>query len=372
MRNLPSLILAFMVLTQHTSGASSFPREAEVDRILSDFSKPNTPGAAVAIIQDGKTLLQKGYGMASLEKGSRCESTTDFRLASMTKQFTAACVLLLAQEKKLSLDEPLTAFFPEFPAYGKQITVRHLLHHTSGLLDYEDLIPKGTTLPVLDRDVLRLLIKQDHTQFKPGERFEYSNSGYSILSLIVETRSGMPFPRFLKTRIFEPLKMRGTLAYEQGFSVIPNRACGYSSEANAFKQTDQSLTSSVLGDGGIYSSVTDLAKWDAALYGGKVLPRSLIAQAFEPGPKADAAGNRYGCGWFINQYRGLKEIWHSGNTMGFTSRILRFPEKKFAVVILANRSDASLAEPARQIVDMCLFNGIKPPNEMPVPPDPTK
>lgn len=351
-----------------------------MDRIFIPYAQPNTPGAAVAIVQNGRALLQKGYGMADLEKGVRCEPTTDFRLASMTKQFTAACVLMLAGEKRLSLDEPLTAFFPAFPSYGKQITVGHLLHHTSGLLDYEELIPKGTVLPVLDRDVLRILMAQDHTQFRPGEKFEYSNSGYSVLSLIVEVSSGMPFAQFLKVRIFEPLKMSGTLAYEQGFSVISNRAYGYSERTDgkakpqepAFTRTDQSLTSSVLGDGGVYSSVADLVKWDAELYGGKVLSRKLLAEAFEPGPQADNAGNRYGCGWFINEYRGLKQIWHSGNTMGFTSRILRFPGKKFTVIILANRSDAALAEPARQIVDLCLFGGVKAVNEGPVPPDPTK
>jgi len=364
------ICLAVLMLLQQTKGASTL--EAQVDALLSDYAGQDTPGAAVTIIQDERVLLSKGYGSANIEQKSPCRPETNFRLASMTKQFTAACILLLENEGKLTLEEDLTELFPEFPTYGKTITVRHLLSHTSGLLDYEDLIPNGTVLPVLDRDVLRLLMQQDHTKFKPGEKFDYSNSGYSLLSLVVEVRSGMTFAQFLRTRIFVPLTMEHSLAYEQGLSAIPNRAYGYTKDGDSSKRTDQSLTSSVLGDGGIYSSVVDLVKWNAALNSEKLLPKRAFEQAFTPGPKADEAGNRYGFGWFINEYRGLKEVWHSGNTMGFTSRVLRFPEKKFAVILLANRSDAKLADPALRIVDYCLFGGSRDAGAKEVPPDPTK
>ena len=328
----------------------------KLDALFHEFSQPGSPGASVVIIKDGKIALAKGYGLANLEEKIPCGTNTNFRLASVTKQFTAMSVLILADRKQLALDEPLTDFFPEFPAYGRQITVRHLLTHTSGLLDYEDLIPKGTGLPVLDRDVLRLLMQQDKTYFPPGTKYRYSNSGYSLLALIVEARSGNTFAQFLQANIFGPLKMKHTLAYEQGLSVVPNRAYGYSPDSSGFKRTDQSLTSSVLGDGGIYSSVADLYQWDQALYTDKLISRKLLKLAFTPATAAERADTGYGFGWFIGQYRGLREIWHSGNTIGFTTRIARFPNKHFTVIILTNRNDANIGEIPHRIADWCLFS----------------
>jgi CubicO group peptidase (beta-lactamase class C family) len=265
-------------------------------------------------------------------------------------------ILILADRNKLSLDESLVDLFPEFPRYGKQITVRHLLGHTSGLIDYEDVIPAGTTIPVLDRDVLRLLLKQDKTYFPPGSKFRYSNSGYSLLSLIVEVRSGMPFARFLRKNIFQPLKMKNSLAYEEGFAIIPNRAYGYTVGDQGLTRTDQSLTSSVLGDGGIYTSVTDLYKWHQALYSTKLVSAKWLKLAFTPGSlPTDFPNSHYGFGWYLGNYRGLKEIWHYGETRGFTTRIARFPERKFTLVILTNRNNAKISELPHKITDLYLF-----------------
>ncbi|HYV28725.1 MAG TPA: serine hydrolase domain-containing protein, partial [Candidatus Eisenbacteria bacterium] len=199
---------------------------AKLDSLFKEYSRADSPGASVMIIQNGKVIVAKSYGLANVEDKIPCATNTDFRLASVTKQLTAMAVLILADHKKLSLEEHLTDFFPEFPAYGKQITVRHLLTHTSGLIDYEDVIPKGTEIPVLDRDVLRLLMQQDKTYFPPGSKYKYSNSGFALLAQIVEVRSGNTFAHFLKENIFEPLKMNNSLAYEQGISVVPNRAYG--------------------------------------------------------------------------------------------------------------------------------------------------
>ena len=303
----------------------------------------------------GKVVLAKGYGLANLEAKIPCATNTNFRLASVTKQFTAMAVMILAERKKVSLDERLPDFFPEFPAYGNQITVRQLLTHTSGLLDYEDLIPKGTEIPVLDRDVLRLLLQQDKTYFPPGTKYRYSNSAYALLALIVEARSGNTFARFLQENIFRRLNMSHTLAYEKGLSVVPNRAYGYSPDAGGFKRTDQSLTSSVLGDGGIYSSVADLYQWDQALYTDKLVSLKMLKLAFTPGPPTEHPDTGYGFGWFVGQYRGLREIWHSGTTLGFTTRIARFPSKKFTVIILTNRTEARIAEFPHRIADWYLF-----------------
>jgi CubicO group peptidase (beta-lactamase class C family) len=232
-----------MTLSANTASGGTDTLTPRVDALFRDFNQAGSPGASVMIIKGGKVMLAKGYGLANVEERIPCGTNTNFRLASVTKQFTAMAVMILAERRKLSLDERLTDFFPEFPPYGRQITLRHLLTHTSGLIDYEDVIPKGTEIPVLDRDVLRLLMRQDKTYFPPGAKYRYSNSAYALLALIVETRSGNTFARFLQENIFRPLKLNHTLAYEQGLSVVPNRAYGYSSDGSGFKRTDQSLTS---------------------------------------------------------------------------------------------------------------------------------
>jgi len=354
----PLLSILFILFASMRALAASADHEIEarMDELFRDYSRPGVPGASVMVVRQGRVVFAKGYGLADVERGVPCGTNTNFRLASVTKQFTAMAVMMLAERKRLSLNETLTDFFPEFPECGRAITVRHLLTHTSGLIDYEDVIPNGTTIPVLDRDVLRLLLPQDKTYFPPGTKFRYSNSAYALLASIVEARSGQTFAHFLKQNIFEPLKMKGTLAYEQGSSLVQNRACGYTAEGSSLKRTDQSLTSSVLGDGGIYSSVADLGKWDAALVPGKLVKKKTLDQIFSPGPETDHPGTRYGYGWYIGEYRGTREIWHSGTTRGFSTRIVRYPAKRSAVIILTNRNEAQLSELAHAIADACLFD----------------
>ncbi len=288
-----------MTLSARIAQASPDVMTQKLEALFHDYDRADCPGACVMVIQNGKILAAKGYGLADLETKTPCATNTNFRLASVTKQFTAMAVMILAERKKLSLDERLTDFFPEFPEYGKLISVRQLLSHTSGLDDYEDVIPKGTEIPVLDRDVLRLLMKQNKTYFPPGTKYRYSNSAYALLALMVEARSGSTFAQFLRKSIFQPLKMSNTLAYEQGISVVPNRAYGYSAKDGSFVRTDQSLTSSVLGDGGVYSSVSDLYKWDQALYTSKLVSPRMLQLAFTSHIETDHSNTGYGFGWMI-------------------------------------------------------------------------
>jgi CubicO group peptidase (beta-lactamase class C family) len=325
-----------------------------ISDLFKDFVLPNAPGANVLVVHKGQPLYRASFGLADLEQAISCTPQTNFRLASLTKQFTAMAVLMLVESGKLALDEPLSEFFREFPSCGEKITVRHLLSHTSGLLDYEDLIPAGTTLPVRDADVLRLLLERNETYFPSGAKYRYSNSGYALLALAVEVRSGSRFATFLQERIFERLSMLGTLAYERGISRVEHRALGYSRRGPRFTRDDQSLTSSVLGDGGIYSSITDLAKWDEALYGETLVSQSTCELAFTGVTSTDLAQTEYGFGWFIGQYRGLKEVWHYGETAGFTTRISRFPQKRFTTIILTNRSQADIAAIPHLIADRLL------------------
>jgi len=244
----------------------------QIDAVLANLKSATAPGAAALVVHNGRVVFRRGYGVTGLRTLQKIDERTNFRLASFTKQFTAACIMLLARDGKLSYDDHLTRFFPEFPAYGNSITVRNLLNHTSGLEDYEDLLsqqypntPLEKVPQILDAGVLKLLERQTTVKFPAGTKWEYSNSGYAVLAMIVETVSGKPFGEFLQERIFTPLKMKNTLAYERGKNEVPHRAYGHSRQGDSWHQTDQSPTSAVLGDGGIYSSLDDLAKWDRAL-----------------------------------------------------------------------------------------------------------
>jgi CubicO group peptidase (beta-lactamase class C family) len=346
------LLFAFAALFSFSFSAMSQP-EKKIDELLQRFNEPNSPGAAVMVIKDGKAIFAKGYGLANIADNIRCSTNTNFRLASVTKQFTAMAIMILAERGKLSLEDKMTKFFPEFPDYGKEITIRHLLTHRAGLLDYEEVMPPNLTIPLSDRDVLWIMCEQDHLEFPAGEKFHYSNTGYSLLSLIVEVVSGQKFAAFLKENIFQPLGMTNSIAYEPGISVVPNRAYGYAKVKDGFEFADQSSTSAVLGDGGIYSSVIDMFKWDQAFYTEKLVSKKMLQQAFTiHSPSSDMEGSGYGFGWYLGEYRGAIHIWHYGSTCGFSTKIERFPEKKLTVILLTNRRDANLKEIQEKIADL--------------------
>lgn len=306
------------------------------------------PGAALLVVQDGEPVVRKAYGLANLEPRAPATPGTNYRLASVSKQFTAAAILLLAQDGRLGLDDPLRRWLPSLPDAANGITLRHLLTHTSGLVDYEDLMAPGATEQVLNADVLRLLNPEDRLYFTPGSAWRYSNSGYALLALIVERASGRRYPDFLRTRIFEPLGMRHTLAYLRGGPEIANRAFGHSEIDGRWTRTDQSSTSAVLGDGGIYSSIDDLARWDAALYDDRLLPQSVWRAAFAPTTASDDPDVRYGFGWRITG----ETLWHSGETIGFRNVIVRYPQRRLTVVLLSNRNDPEPYATAKEIAGL--------------------
>jgi CubicO group peptidase (beta-lactamase class C family) len=323
------------------------------DALFRDFDRPNSPGAAVIVIKDGKALFAKGYGLADLEKKIPCTTNTNFRLASVTKQFTAMAVLILAEQGRLSLEDRLPKFFPEFPAYGETISLHHLLTHASGLPDYEDHIPDGTTIPLSDRDVLFILRQQSQIDFVPGSQFHYSNSAYVLLALIVENVSGQTFPVFLREKIFDSLGMTNSIAYVAGRSCVPNRAYGYVNGTSGWELSDQSVTSAVLGDGGIYSSVADLFKWDQALYTEKLISRTMLADAFNAhSSQSDFEGSGYGYGWYVGNFRGAERIWHYGSTCGFSTRIERLPGRKLSVIVLTNRRDTEIPPIVEKLIEL--------------------
>lgn len=320
-------------------------------------------------MHDGKAVFRHGYGVTDLRTRSSIDPQTDFRLASFTKQFTATCIMLLVRDGNLHYDDHLTDIFPELPEYGKAITVRNLLNHTSGLPDYEDILmrqypntPPDKIPQILDAGVLKLLEQQTAGQFPAGSKWQYSNSGYAVLAMIVEKVSGKPFGQFLHDRIFAPLKMNHTLAYEKGKNEVPHRAYGHSKEKDGnWSETDQSPTSAVLGDGGIYTSIDDLENWDRALGAHTLLTETEMQPALTPvqptsGPAKSQSGKNlsYGFGWFLDPYHGHRRMSHDGETIGFRTTIQRFPDDNLTVIVLANRTDIDPAAMALKVADLYL------------------
>ena len=326
-----------------------------VDDLLTAYSGSSVPGASVVVIRDGQLIVRRAYGMADLEHRVLATPETDYRLASVSKQFTAMAVMLLVKDGKLRYDQPIRDFLPELPPATAAVTVRHLLNHTSGLLDYEDLIPETRTTQLDDNDVLALLAAQDSVYYPAGTQYRYSNSGYVLLGLIVARVSGMSLPAFLRARIFGRLGMRATVMHVEGSDTIPHRAYGYSPRGGTFVQTDQSLTSATLGDGGIYTNVDDMVLWDQALYGTTLVDSATLALATTPPQLPAGAETQYGFGWFVDSYRGEKRWRHTGETSGFRNAILRFPGRRLTIVVLTNRSSGEPLAIAERIADRLLF-----------------
>lgn len=312
-------------------------KENQIDQIFENYNLPGMPGAAVAVIENGNFIFNKGYGLAVVEEKIPVTDSTDFRLASVTKQFTAMCVLQLIEKGQLKFETTLTDIFPDFPTYGKEITIKNILQHTSGLVDYESLIADTVTVQVKDKDVLKMMMSIDSVYFAPGEQHRYSNTGYALLTQVIEKVTGMPFRDYLKENIFNRLGMKNTLAYEKGINTVPNRAYGYTIKDRKVERTDQSITSAVLGDGGIYSNLKDLLKWDQSLYNDELISKSLLEKAFTKGVLNSGEEFNYGFGWRLETYKELKIIYHTGSTRGFRNIIYRIPEKNFTAIILTNR-----------------------------------
>jgi CubicO group peptidase (beta-lactamase class C family) len=357
-------------------------REKQVEASFSSLASPDAPGFAVLVRQSGKTAFERGYGVRDLRTKTKIDARTNFRLASFTKQFTATAIMLLVHDGNLQYDDKLTKFFPDFPAYGKNITIRNLLHHTSGLPDYEDLMDaeEKTRGPlwtpehqIQDAEVLQLLEKTSKGFFAPGTSWAYSNSGYVLLGLVVSKISGEPFGEFLRQRIFSPLHMDRTLLYVKGKNEVANRAYGHTREkdSGAFKESDQSSTSATQGDGGVYSNLEDLAKWDDALQNHALLNAEEMKPAVAavklpdgspthwPGQPHGDNGTpgkpvSYGFGWFLDPYHGDQRMWHTGGTMGFGTVIQRFTNDGLTVIILCNRTDVDPEKLALQVADIFL------------------
>jgi CubicO group peptidase (beta-lactamase class C family) len=318
---------------------------------------PDCPGASVLAIDDGKVVFRHSYGLADVENNVPCTPTTNFRMASVSKQFTATAILMLVDRELISLDDTLTKFFPDFPEYGQEITVRQLLTHTSGIPDYEELVPKGTTLQLKDLDVLQLLMQTDMPLFDPGSEWRYSNSGYVLLGLIVERASKKPFDIFMKEDIFSPLKMTTSNVFQRGLNVVPERAFGHIKKDGQWVRADQSVTSATQGDGCVYTSVDDYAKWLRGHAERRLLSGKSHDAMFSPQVKTNRGDSSYSYGWFHDEYRGEERVHHNGDSRGFRLCSQVYPDRMAAVIVQFN---CDLKEPTipigERLSDILIFD----------------
>jgi CubicO group peptidase (beta-lactamase class C family) len=320
--------------------------EQQIDTLLAKWNRPGVPGAVIEVIRDGKVLLSKGYGFADLERSVPMTTASRFTVGSMSKQFTAFSIHLLAQEGKLSLDDDIRTYLPEVPEFGAKITVRHLLHHTSGLRDYFALMLltgwRGDD-GITQEDALTLVERQRALNFAPGQEHLYSNTGYMLLGQIVERVSGKPLADFARERIFAPLGMKHTEFLHGYGSVIPEHVLSYVPTADGGYEY-VSVGDSANGAGGLVSTVGDLALWDRNFYDGRVGGMALI------------------------ESMQLTGVLNSGTIAGFQSQLARFPEQHFSVVVLANTSDLDIYQMARKIADIYLDPGLAAAPEAPAAP----
>jgi len=325
--------------------------EQRIDNIFSEFTD-TTPGASVAVVKNNEIIYQRAFGLSDLKSKKKNQPKTNFRLASITKQFTALSIMMLENENKLSFQDPLKKFFSDFPSYASQITIKNILQHTSGLLAYEDYMSDTLTVQLKDKDVLDILMKQDSLYFPPGTQHRYSNSGYAILAMIVEKVSGKTFAQFLHDRIFSLLDMNNSVAFEKDISTVNNRAYGYAKTDSGFIFSDQSLTSAVLGDGGIYSSIIDLIKWDKGIDSAVLLNKEKLGKAFEKAVLPSGEIVDYGFGWRLDPYKEFARHYHTGGTSGFSNIYMKLPKFDLTIIVLINIRDYDAKGYAEKIADL--------------------
>lgn len=348
------LFLAGLVVT---GMRSQIPQSTAIDSLFSAWDSMETPGAALGVIRDGQLIYAKGYGSADLEHDVPITPETVFYIGSVSKQFVTFCILLLEEQGKLDLDDRIQKYLPEFPEYDAPLTIRHFIHHTSGVRDYLTLMDlKGRSYldHITPLEVYDLIKRQQELNFTPGERYLYSNSCYFMLAMIVEKASGMPIREFARENIFEPLGMAHSLFYDDNRDLIKNRAFSYYKRDDGYENLINRFD--LVGSGGVYSNIEDLALWDQNFYDNQLGAGgpSLIEKMQADGKLNNGESAGYAFALNVGEYRGLKTVSHGGALAGYRSELLRFPEQRFSVVILANRGDANPTGMCYRVADILL------------------
>lgn len=360
------------ILGQQNMNAKLPPSDDEAakkaDAFLVQWDKNDMPGGAVGVVKDGKLVYKRGFGMANLDYDvPNTPSTTLFNLASASKPFTAMSIALLAQQGKLSLDDDIRKYVPEIPKYDAPVTIRHLLHHTSGIREYQALLFFGGFSPdnaLNDKMILNMLARQKNISFKPGTKHQYSNSNYHLLGIIVSRVSGKSLRLFAEENIFKPLGMKNTRYFDNRNEVVKNRASGYMVGRDNSVRVRASLFD-LVGGGGVLTTVEDLYLWDQNFYEPKVGNKELISMMTTPGTLTGGEKMDYAFGVWRQEYKGLTVIKHSGNMSGYRAHIVSFPEQKFTVIALSNNSAILPRVIVEKLADIYLEGQLKPdvPNQ---------
>jgi CubicO group peptidase (beta-lactamase class C family) len=365
--------LPLLLLLPHAASAQDVigtrdGRTARVDSLFAQYDRADAPGCAVGIYRDGQIAYARGYGLADLERRVPITPRTVFDLGSTSKQITASSILLLAQDGKLSLDDDVRRWIPELPQYQRPITIRHLLHHTSGLRDYIGLMTMGGARiddVTTEEDALAAIVRQRELNFAPGDEHLYSNSGYFLLSVIVQRAAGMPLRQFARERIFTPLGMTRTHVLDSYDDVVPDRALAYAPRRGGYR-TDVSRWLQT-GDGAVFSTVEELLAWDSNFYDPRVGGQGLLTELHTVGRLASGNELEYAAGLGVSRYRGQRVVMHGGAWGGYRAELMRFPDARFSAAVLCNVASSDPSRLARGIADIYLEDRLEPASAPPAP-----
>ncbi len=352
------LLIAFALLLPGLVAVRADDLAKKVDKVFAEYDKADSPGCALGVIRDGRLIYERGYGMANLEYGIPITSFSVFRIGSVSKQFAAMAIALLAEQGKISLNDDIRKYFPEMPDYGNTVTIRRLIHHTSGVRDYLTLMRlagKSNDDFYTDEDVVEMLARQKELNFAPGAEWLYSNAGYFLLAQIVLRATGQTLRKYAEENMFGPLGMKDTHFHDDHTHIVKNRASGYSPRKEGGFRINMT-TLGMVGDGGVYTTVRDMLIWDQNFYNNKLgqKEQELIKLVETPGRLNDGKELDYAFGLRVAKYRGLKTVGHGGSFVGFRAATLRFPEKKFSVVALCNLSRTNPSRLAQRVADVYL------------------
>jgi CubicO group peptidase (beta-lactamase class C family) len=353
---------AWLVGTDRADAADPAGLASRVANIMAAYDRPDSPGCTVGVIKNGAFVLLRGYGMANLEHGVPLGPDTVFDIGSTSKQFSAAAIVLLAQDGRLSLDDDVRKHLPEMPDYGRPVTIRHLLNHTSGLRDYLELMElAGWNFEDVstDDDALSIIVRQRELNFEPGAEYLYSNSGFFLLSVIVKRVTGQSLRAFATERIFRPLGMKDTHYHDDHTEIVARRATGYSPRKDGGFRIDMSFFEQT-GDGSVYTTVRDLLRWDRNFYEGTVGGRGLVEQLTTPGKLRDGQPLHYALGLSIDRHKGLARVSHGGSWAGYRAELMRFPEQRLSVACLCNLSTARPSRLATEVAEAHLGAALAP------------
>ena len=351
-----ALVSATLVAANASAQTARDSLATRVDALFADVNNTASPGCALGVIRDGALVYARGYGMANLDEDIALSPSSTFYIASTSKQFTAASILLLAAEGKLSLDDDVRKYIPELPDYGTPITIRNLINHTSGIRDYLGLLALGAGRAenvMSDDDIIALITRQKALNFKPGSEYSYSNSGYFLLGQIVKRVTGTSLAAYAESRIFRPLGMIHTHFHDNHLETIHRRVIGYDQTRSGFT-IDYYGNFQGVGDGGLWTTVEDLALWDRNFYNPVVGGPALLQQQLVRGRLTNGDTLTYASGLFIGRYRGLNTVSHGGAFMGYRTELLRFPAQHFSVICLCNLSRMNPSALAQKVADVYL------------------